>query len=132
MSFARFPVAVLPAGILIVFLAAAADKFVPGCPKPRYPTPAPAQSLSIDTQCGLGGSGKAGSPEAEQNKAKNNFCAQGNGKSMKLAAFAALQKSVDADASINYGNPRSPVGDRKVGPTDERAALHKIGKLRLR
>lgn len=48
--------------------------FKPLCDNPSFPTPPPSTNLGIDLQCSINGSGGT---EAQQNDAKNNFCASG-------------------------------------------------------
>src|SRR5215469_10463095 len=71
-----------------------AHAFTPSCSNPSYPAPAPEASLGIDGQCDLPGSGGA---EADQNTAKNNFCASGDPKEMTIDDLKDLQKQVKDD-----------------------------------
>ena len=97
--------------------------FVPDCPNPSYPTPAPAKSLGIDAQCPLAGSG---GEEANQNQAKNNFCASGTSQLMTIADFTQLQNSAATDSTIHFGDS----GENK-GPQVDRAPLQKLGEGKL-
>src|SRR5215471_1148607 len=100
-----------------------AHKFTPSCDSPSYPTPAPQASLGIDAACDLPGSGGA---EANQNKAKNNFCASGTPKEMTIADLKKLQTTVNNDKSINFGDANSAT--RKKGPTVDRSKLEDLGE----
>jgi hypothetical protein len=86
--------------------------FVPVCTAPSYPSPPPSTKPRIDSQCGLQGSG---GPEANQNMAKNNFCASGTPTDMTIDDFVNLQSKVNSDTSIPFG--RTPEADgRPLGP----------------
>lgn len=102
-------------------------KFVPACPHPNYPTPAPAKSPAIDSQCGLSGAGAG--PEGVQDSAKNNFCAMGTPQEITIEEMTRLQQEVEKNASINFGNENK--GNRKKGPTTNRAPLRKLGEGKL-
>jgi hypothetical protein len=102
-------------------------KFKPTCPNPSYPAPTPATSPSIDSQCGLSGSGAG--PEGAQNSAKNNFCATGPAQEITIADLTNLQQQVEKNAAINFGSENK--GTRKKGPTVNRAPLKKLGEGKL-
>lgn len=101
--------------------------FMPLCPNPSYPTPAPSKNPAIDSQCGLNGSGAG--PEAAQNDAKNNFCATGTPQEITIAQMTDLQTQVEKNPAINFGNENQ--GTRKKGPTTNRAPLRKLGEGKL-
>jgi hypothetical protein len=102
-------------------------KFKPTCANPNYPTPAPAKSPAIDSQCGLTGAGKG--PEGLQDSAKNNFCATGTPEEITIEELTRLQQEVEKNTSINFGNEDK--GARKKGPTTNRAPLQKLGEGKL-
>lgn len=102
-------------------------KFKPVCANTSYPTPAPAKSPKIDSQCGLPGAGTG--PEGQQNSAKNNFCAKGTPQQITIADLTNLQKQVEKNPAINFGNENK--GTRKKGPTTNRAPLKKLGEGKL-
>lgn len=102
-------------------------KFKPACSQPSYPTPAPAQGPQIDALCGLPGAGSG--PEGQQNMAKNNFCATGTPQVITIADLTNLQAQVEKNPAINFGNENQ--GNRKKGPTTNRAPLKKLGEGKL-
>jgi hypothetical protein len=102
---------------------AAQNTFAPVCTSPNYPVPTPTAARDIDTQCGLSGSGGR---EAQQNSAKNNFCASGPAEPVAIGGLQTLQAAVDADASIAFGDEATP--GRKAGPATNRAPLRKLGE----
>jgi hypothetical protein len=109
--------------------------FSPACSNPSFPQPSAKTSLGIDAQCGVAGSGGA---EAEQNKAKNNFCASGTPESIVIDDLINLQKKVEQDNSINFGDKDATVIKagkkvviRKRGPTANRAPLQALGEGKL-
>jgi hypothetical protein len=102
-------------------------KFQPLCAKPNYPSPPPAASPAIDSQCGLTGAGAG--PEGVQDAAKNNFCATGAAKEVTIASLTSLQQQVEKNPAINFGNENK--GTRKKGPTTNRAPLKKLGEGKL-
>jgi hypothetical protein len=102
-------------------------RFKPVCANPTYPAPAPAKAPSIDSQCGLAGSGSG--PEGAQNSAKNNFCATGKPQEITIADLTSLQQQVEKNPAINFGNENK--GARKKGPTVNRAPLKKLGEGKL-
>src|ERR1700746_3304223 len=97
--------------------------FVPACASPGYPSPPPKAKLLIDSQCGLQG---AGGDEANQNMAKDNFCASGTPKDMTIEDFVNLQTKVNDDPSIPFGD--EPQGARPKGPATDRAPLQALGE----
>ena len=101
-----------------------ADKFTQECNNPHFPMPAPSQNLGIEAKCVVEGSG---GDEAEQNRAKNNFCATGPPRSITLQDLKELQKKIEDDTSINYGDKIMP-GRTKAGPTIERKPLQSLGE----
>lgn len=105
----------------------AAVKFKPACAKPNYPSPPPAKSPAIDSECGLSGAG-AGA-EGVQNSVKNNFCATGRARAVTITDLTNLQKQVVKNASINFGSANK--GGRTKGPTTDRAPLKRLGEGRL-
>ena len=101
----------------------AQDQFKQPCPTPQYPAPL-TNGLPIDAQCVVQGAGQevnSNPAEGEQNKAKNNFCAQDTGGPVKTADMKNLQDKVMQDPSINFGEG--------VGPTKDRTKLHNLGQL---
>lgn len=104
--------------------ARGADKFTPECGSPHFPSPAPSHNLGIDTKCAMEGSG---GDEANQNRAKNNFCAEGSPWPIALPELKDLEKKVEGDTSINYGDKIMP-GRSKKGPTIDRGPLHELGE----
>jgi hypothetical protein len=103
---------------------AAANVFKPACPKPNYPSPPPAASPVIDSECGVSGAG-AGA-EGQQDSAKNNFCASGTPKVVTIDSLTNLQAQVLKNTAINFGSENK--GNRKKGPTTNRAPLKKLGE----
>jgi hypothetical protein len=99
-------------------------RFKPVCTNPHYPSPAPAISPAIDSQCGLTGSGVG--PEGVQDSAKNNFCATGKAREITIADLTSLQQKVEKNPAINFGNENKD--GRKKGPTVNRAPLKKLGE----
>jgi hypothetical protein len=100
--------------------------FTPSCDSPSFPQPAPSSGLAIDSSCGLPGSGGA---EANQNTAKNNFCASGAPEKISFDFLKTLQASVESDTSIDFGDQNSP--NRHKGPTVDRAPLQNLGEGKL-
>lgn len=118
------------AGLLVLCLAASTNAqtkslatFEPSCTTPSYPSPPPSKAPAIDTACGVQGAGGA---EANQNTAKNNFCASGDPKDMTIADFTNLQQQVNNDPSIPFGDA-SKDGHPK-GPATDRAPLQALGE----
>lgn len=102
-------------------------KFKPGCVKPSYPMPVPAKSPGIDSQCGLTGIGTG--PEGVQDSVKNNFCAAGSPQEITIEDLTKLQAQVEKNSAINFGNENK--GNKKKGPTTNRAALNSLGEGKL-
>ena len=91
----------------------AAEKFVSSCESPSYPGKA---TVMDKTSCPIEGSG---GKEAEQNKAKNDFCATGAPQAVTIADLVELQRKVEADGSIPFG---------KEGPATDRSKLQSFGE----
>lgn len=100
--------------------------FVPVCTTPSYPSPPPSTPPGIDSECGLQGSG---GEEANQNIAKNNFCAKGAPTEMTIDDLTKLQTKVDNDPSIPYGDDSQ--GGRPKGPAVDRSPLQALGEGKL-
>jgi hypothetical protein len=93
--------------------------------KPNFPLPPPAKALGIDGNCVLAGEGGA---EAAQNQAKNNFCATGVPKQVKIADLQQLFVTVkNTKPAIDFGDEAEP-GVRKAGPTQNRKPLQALGE----
>jgi hypothetical protein len=102
------------------------QSFSPGCSNPSYPVPAPVKPPGIDAKCGIMGTGTT---EANQNRAKNNFCATGEAEQLVIADFARLQAQVEKNPGIPFGDV--PSGTRPKGPAVDRAPLQKLGEGKL-
>ncbi len=111
---------------LLLMPCGARQKFSPACSTPAYPSPAPPKALPIDAECGLTGSG---GEEANQNSAKNNFCATGTPEPMTIADLQQLQTQVANDPTIDFGDDNS--GSHSKGPQVNRAALQALGEGKL-
>ena len=107
--------------------AAKPANFKPSCITPSFPSPAPTAKLDIDSLCGVAGSGTGA--EAQQNMAKNNFCAKGAPKLITIADLKNLQAQVEKNKSINFGDENTAT--TKKGPAANRAPLRKLGEGRL-
>ncbi|HEY0080992.1 MAG TPA: hypothetical protein VGB73_20475 [Pyrinomonadaceae bacterium] len=107
--------------------AAKPANFKAACTAPSFPSPPPKAKLDIDTLCGVAGSGTGA--EAQQNMAKNNFCATGAPKPITIADLKNLQAQVEKNKSINFGDENTAT--TKKGPTTNRAPLRKLGEGRL-
>ncbi len=107
-------------------IAAQHTGFAPACKKPNYPSPAPEKPELIDSQCGLAGSG---GDEANQNIAKNNFCASGKPRRVTIPDLANLQARVAENPAINFGDAGTP--GMPKGPAVDRALLRKLGEGKL-
>lgn len=116
----RFAV-VLTCALALTSTRALAQDFTQTCSAPAFPGPA----VGIDTRCGAQG---AGGEEAEQNQAKNNFCAAGTPSPFTIAQFAALQNQVQQNKAINFGDADNP---GMHGPTTNRAPLKALGEGKL-
>lgn len=100
--------------------------FAPACTAPSYPSPPPKTKPVIDSECGLQGSG---GDEANQNMAKNNFCAIGTPADMIIDDFTNLQTQVNDDPSIPFGDTSE--NGRPKGPAVNRAPLQALGEGNL-
>jgi hypothetical protein len=106
--------------------AIAQDQFKLPCAQPHFPAPA-TSSLTIDAPCVVQGASKEvddNAAEADQNKAKNNFCAEADGGAVTTTDMKNLQDKVQQDPSINFGNSGS-----HPGPTTDRTKLQDLGQL---
>lgn len=83
--------------------------FEPGC---ALPFAALAVRHPIDDRCGRDG-GHGSDPLVEQNRVKNNFCAQGAPAAVTIATFEQLQQAVD-QAHIPYGSVSRLLRNRGV------------------
>src|SRR5579859_4607893 len=109
-----------------VSTATAQDQFKLPCAQPHYPVPA-TSGLIIDAQCVVQGASKEvndNAAEADQNRAKNNFCAQEDGGAVTTTDMKNLQDKVQQDSSINFGDSGS-----NPGPTTDRTKLQNLGQL---
>lgn len=117
-----FRLAVIVGGALaLTSTSAFAQGFTQTCSSPVFPGPA----VGIDSRCAAQG---AGGEEAEQNQAKNNFCAAGTPAPFTIAQFAALQGQVEQNKAINFGDVDNP---GIHGPTTNRAPLKTLGEGKL-
>jgi len=107
--------------ILFVLPAVGQTTFKQSCPQPNYPS---AVATAIDSECGVDGKGGA---EAAQNEAKNNFCASG-AQPITIAQMADLQKAVESDKSIPFGNSDLHPLTSTPGPATDRGPLQKLGE----
>ena len=101
--------------VVAISIGVAEDKFKPVCSNPRYPSPA-RSGLTIDADCVIQGASKEvddNPAEGEQNKAKNNFCAEDPANPVTTADMKALQTQVQQDHSINFGKKEGPTKDRE-------------------
>lgn len=97
--------------------------FTQTCDSPSFPSPT---KTPPDSTCGITGKGGA---EANQNKAKNDFCASGDPNSIDFAKLKDLQAQVAANSSIDWGNKKTE--DHGKGPTVDRAPLEQLGEGQL-
>ena len=107
-------------------LARAQGQFELPCAQPSYPQPS-TSGLMIDAQCVIQGAWAEvdkNTAEGDQNKGKNNFCAQESAGTVKTADIKALQDKVEQDPSINFGNSGA-----HPGPTTDRTKLSNLGEL---
>jgi hypothetical protein len=114
----------LASSILVALIALPAGgqpTFRQSCPNPSYPS---AQPTPIDSECGVEGKGGA---EVKQNEAKNNFCASGS-EAITIAQMADLQKHVDQDKNIPFGNSDLHPLTSSPGPATDRSPLQKLGE----
>lgn len=95
------------------------------CANPFFPGP----TTAIDTStCGLAGNGGA---ETNQNDAKNNFCPSTGTAApqpMKISDLVALQKKVQQNKSIPFGNQDTHPLTANSGPATDRAPLVALGE----
>jgi hypothetical protein len=98
-----------------------ADDFKPACAQPSLP----GKAVGIDSRCGIQG---AGGKEADQNMAKNNFCAPGAPGSLTFTKLATLQSDVAQNNKINFGDLDNP---GVHGPTADRTPLKDLGEGNL-
>jgi hypothetical protein len=101
---------------------AASQEFAQSCANPAYPNSA---ETPIDSVCGESGSGGA---EAAQNEAKNNFCAGGAPNAFTIQDLTSLQKKVQDEGNIPFGNPRSHPLSPQPGPATDRTGLVSLGE----
>ena len=104
----------------------AQDQFKLPCAQPHYPAPS-VSGLVIDAQCVVQGAGTEvddNPAEGDQNRAKNNFCAEEDGGAVTTANMKTLQNTVEKDSSINFGRSGS-----NAGPTKDRTKLQNLGQL---
>jgi hypothetical protein len=109
-----------------VSTAMAQGQFELPCTQPHFPAPA-TSGLMIDGQCVVQGAGSevnSNPAEGEQNKGKNNFCAEENVGVVTTTDMKNLQDKVQQDSSINFGNSGS-----HPGPTTDRTKLQNLGQL---
>ena len=99
-----------------------AQSLTQSCSVPQFPQ---ADATKIDAVCEAAGNG---GKEANQNQAKNNFCAAGPARAITIADMVALQKKVQAIKGINFGNPSSHPLASKPGPVVNRKGLVAIGE----
>lgn len=92
-------------------------EFEAGCRLPFYSI---AKKRNIDDKCGIEGTGTSRNTDANklQNAAKNNFCATGRTRDMRVRDFVDLHKKVK-NAGISYGNylavPKNRSGLQNLG-----------------
>ena len=102
-------------------------QFTQACPNPNFPSPAQTVADGACPRVGTGGD------EASQNAAKNNFCAPLGPQAspvlpVSFQTFMKLQAKVVQDGSINFGNPKKPVQDRReLGQMGEGRLVSLIG-----
>jgi hypothetical protein len=102
---------------------ATAAGFAQLCANPHFPTEEPA---AMDgTSCGISGNG---GPETWQNEAKNNCCAPDPAKPITIPGMVQLQKQVQQNQSIPFGNPRQHPLTSTPGPAKDRTALAALGE----
>jgi hypothetical protein len=96
--------------------------FTLSCGSPQFPSSA----TPADSGCGVTGSG---GPEANQNSAKNNFCAAGDPETLTFDELKKMQTQVANKKNIAWGNKNTAI--HKKGPTVDRAPLQQIGEGKL-
>jgi hypothetical protein len=99
-----------------------ADDLTQTCQAPLFPQ---AAVTKIDSLCGAAGNGGA---EGNQNQAKNNFCAAGPAKPITILDMVGLQKKVQANKSINFGNASSHPLTSTPGPLVNRSSVVALGE----
>ena len=92
------------------------------CSAPQFPE---LGATKIDSACGAVGSG---GKEANQNQAKNNFCATAPSKPIAIPDMVALQKKAQAIKGINFGNLDVHPLTSKPGPVVNRKPLVALGE----
>jgi hypothetical protein len=109
----------------VAFLAAVARADAQTCANPVFPGPATAIDSSTCTLAGNDGT------ETNQNEAKNNFCpstATARAQPITIANMVALQKTVQQNKAIPFGNPDTHPLTTNVGPATNRAPLVALGE----
>jgi hypothetical protein len=101
------------------------DMLPPSCLAPQFPQPAPTK---IDSVCGAVGSG---GEDANQNQAKNNFCATGPTKPITIPDMMALQKRAQATKGVTFGNSDRHPLTSGPGPVIDRRPLVALGEGNL-
>ena len=104
---------------IVLSTAAASQTFTQTCANPSFPS----KATAIDSACNVAGQG---GKEAAQNKAKNNFCAQGAPAPFTFDKLKRLQVQVANDHSIPFG--RTGTATRQPGPATNRSPLQRIGE----
>jgi hypothetical protein len=84
--------------LLLSSLPLFAQKFTQPCDDPAFPDP---KTKPIDGACDV--AGNAG-PDANQNTAKNNFCAKGQSQPTTFDDLIDIQNTVDSDGTIAFGD----------------------------
>jgi hypothetical protein len=105
--------------VLIALPAVGQTKFQQSCPNPSFPS---AQPTAIDSECTIDGKGGT---EAKQNEAKNNFCASGSAP-ITIVQMADLQKNVEQNKNIPFGNSDLHPLTTNAGPATDRSPLQKL------
>jgi hypothetical protein len=108
---------------VFLLLAAGLSCHAQTCPNPRFPGP----PTPIDTStCAVAGNGGA---ETNQNEAKNNFCPTSTAAApMKISDLVALQKQVQKNKNIPFGNFNGHPLTTQPGPATDRAPLQALGE----
>ena len=99
-----------------------ADDLTQSCSAPLFPQPA---QTKIDSVCGAVGSG---GKEANQNQAKNNFCATTPARPITISDMVSLQQKAQAIKGINFGNPDKHPLTSNPGPMVNRNAVAALGE----
>jgi hypothetical protein len=102
--------------LLLLFLLLAISAFAEDFPTACHPYGVEKQP--IDAKCGLTGDPTTTDPNHLQNQAKNDLCASGIPKPLKLKTLKSLQQAVDATGLV-YGSAHN----NKPGPPATRAAI---------